>query len=154
MRWQAVDTKGRIHAVMRHCDDESLKAAGSKPGEVRFGPPAAHRYFHYFRMADGTWKTRVLPGVAGDRPKVFIDKANNTYLIFKKAGNLVIMGAKASTSWKDWKVIHTEKGPFINEMLGDFYRWKKSHILSIMVLESPKKNYEPTPLRILDFQLR
>jgi hypothetical protein len=150
---QAVDSKGRIHAILRHCDDESLKAAASKPGAVRFGPPAAQRYYHYYRKTDGTWETRVLPGVAGDRPKVFIDEADNAYLIFQKAGDLVIMGAKASTSWKDWDVMHTEKGPFINEMLGDYYRWKKSGILSVMVLESPK-NYEPTPLRIIDFELK
>ena len=150
---QAVDSKGRIHTVIRHCDDESLKAAGSKPGAVRFGPTAAQRYYHYYRKSDGNWETRVLPGVAGDRPKVFIDEADNAYLIFRKASDLVIMGARAATSWKDWDVMHTEKGPFINEMLGDLYRWKKSGILSVMVLESPK-SYEPTPLRIIDYELR
>ncbi len=151
---QAVDSKACIHTVIWHCNDESLKAAGSKPGKVRFGLPAARRYFHYFRKADGTWQTRVLPGVAGGRPKVFIDEADNAYLIFQKAGDLVIMGAKASTLWKDWKVMHTERGPFNNEKLGDFYRWKRSAVLSVLVQESPEKDHEPTPLRILDFQFR
>ena len=53
---QAVDSKGRIHAVVWHCTDETLKAVGSKPGEVRFGPDAARRYFHYWRKTDGTWQ--------------------------------------------------------------------------------------------------
>jgi hypothetical protein len=149
---QAVDSKGRIHTVMLHCDDASLGAANSKPGESRFGPTAARRYFHYFWNTNGKWETRVLPGVAGNRPKVFLDKKNNGYLIFQKASNLIIMGAHASTSWKDWKMIHTEKGPFGNEIMGDFYRWKKSGILSVMVQEKPK-NFEATPLRIIDFRL-
>ena len=148
---QAVDSNGRIHTVVRHCNDESLQAAGSKPGKVRFGTPAAQRYFHYFRSKDGTWETRVLPGVAGNRPKVFMDEADNAYLIFQKSGDLLIMRAKASASWNDWKVVHTEPGPFVNEMLGDYYRWKKSAVLSVMVQGRPK-GHEPTTLRILDFQ--
>lgn len=149
---QAVDSAGRIHAVVRHCDDESLKAAGRKPGEVRFGPTAARRYYHYYRKADGTWETRVLPGVAATRPKVFIDASDNVYLIFQKFGKLIIMGATASASWKDWKVMHTEPGIFSNEMLGDVYRWRDAAVLSVMVQESPKKGHHPTALRILDFK--
>ena len=151
---QAVDSTGQIHTVMRHCDDKSLKAAGSKPGAVRFGPPAAHRYYHYFRTADGTWKTRVLPRVVGSRPKTFIDQSDNAYLIFEKSGKLIIMGATASTSWKDWQVLHTERGRFCNEMLGDFYRWQDSGVLSVMVQDRPVKNHQPTPLRILDFKFQ
>ena len=149
---QAVDSTGQIHTVIRHCDNESLKAAGSKPGVVRFGPPAAHRYYHYFRTASGTWETRVLPIVAGSRPKTFIDKADNAYLIFEKSGKLIIMGATASTSWKDWQMLHIERGRFCNEMLGDFYRWQDSGVLSIMVQDKPVKNHDSTSLRILDFQ--
>ena len=151
---QAVDSTGQIHTVMQHCDDKSLKAAGSKPGAVRFGPSKAQRYYHYFRTADGTWETRVLPGVAGSRPKTFLDRADNAYLIFEKSGKLIIMGATASTSWKDWRVLHTERGGFCNEMLGDFYRWQNSGVLSIMVQDKPVKKHQPTSLRILDFQFQ
>ena len=149
---QAVDSNGRVHAVVRHCNDQSLQAAGSKPGEVRFGPLTARRYFHYFRNEDGTWETRVLPGVAGSRPKVFMDEADNAYLIYQRSGTLFIMGATASASWNDWELVHTEPGPFANEMLGDYYRWKDSAVLSIMVQGRPKKGHESTALRILDFQ--
>jgi hypothetical protein len=46
-----------------------------------------------------------------------------------------------------------EKGPFVNEMLGDVHRWEKEGVLSVMVQGSPEKTHEATPLRILDFSL-
>jgi hypothetical protein len=157
---QSLDSQGRIHVVMWHCSDESLKAAGSKPGEYRWGPAEARRYHHYWRNKNGTWEHTEIPGVAGNRPKLFIDKTDNAYLIFRNAdlfvqsGDLVIAAATASSKWTDWKVIHTEKGPFVNEMLGDLYRWKRDGILSIMVQDAPAKAHEVTPLRILDFTFR
>ncbi|UCD30091.1 MAG: BNR repeat-containing protein [Planctomycetota bacterium] len=161
---QAVDSQGRIHVVMWHCTDQSLQAAGSKPGEHRWGPLEAHRYHHYWRDKNGAWQHRELPWVAGNRPKLFMDKNDNAYLIYLAkpesagmdygricAGNLEIAAATADSRWMDWRVIHTEKDSFHNEMLGDRYRWKRDAILSIMVQETPKKSQEPTPLRILDF---
>ncbi len=139
---QAVDSQGRIHTVMWHCTKASLKAADSEPGEHIWGKPEARRYFHYWRMADGTWKQTELPGIAGNRPKLFMDKADNAYLIFEKDGKLVIMGTQASNKWSDWKTVHSEEGPFHNEMLGDYYRWKKSSILAVMVQESPRLQFK------------
>jgi len=160
---QAVDSQGRIHAVMWHCTDQSVEAAGSKPGQHRWGPPEARRYHHYWRDADAIWHHVELPMVAGNRPKVFMDEADNAYLVFNNAwgrgvffpkGNLTIAAATAHSRWKDWTIIHTEKGPFLNEMVGDLYRWKKDGILSIMVQESPNEVHEPTPLRVLDFHIQ
>ena len=70
---QAVDSRGRVHVVMWHCTAESLKAAGSKPGEQRWGPLEARRYHHYRRDLNGRWHHVELPWVAGNRPKVFTD---------------------------------------------------------------------------------
>lgn len=151
---QAVDAKGRVHVVMWHCSVESLQAAGTKPGQSRWGPAKARRYHHYWRDEKAAWHHRELPGVAGGRPKIFVDKDSNAYLIFNKQGNLVIMGAGAASKWTDWKVVHTETGPFVNEMLGDLYRWKTNGILSIMVQGRPTRPHEATPLRILDFAFR
>jgi len=160
---QAVDSQGRIHVVMWHCTDRSLEAAGSKPGQLRWGPPEARRYHHYWRDADAVWHDVELPQTAGNRPKLFMDKADNAYLVYNDSwsrgissldGNLIIAAATASSRWKDWKIIHTEKGPFAGEMLGDPYRWKSEGVLSIMVQESPNKAHEPTALRILDFSLK
>lgn len=160
---QAVDSQGRIHVVMWHCTDESLQLAGSKPGQHRWGPPEARRYHHYWRDDDATWHHVELPQVAGNRPKLFMDQADNAYLvycdawsrgIFSLEGKLIIAAATADSRWTDWRIIHTENGPFFNEMLGDTYRWKHQGVLSIMVQQSPKQVQEPTALRIIDFSLK
>lgn len=164
---QAVDSQGRIHCAVWHCTEESIKAAGSELWAHRWGPPAARRYHHYWRANDGTWMHRELPQVAGNRPKLFLDAADNAFLIYRsgtqeargnqfvlagtRSGDLVIAAATAKSKWTDWRVIHTEPGPFGNEMLGDPYRWTTDGVLSIMVQEAPDKNGDSTPLRILDF---
>jgi len=150
---QAVDSKGRIHAVMWHCTEETLVAEGSKPGEHRWGVEKAKRYHHYWREEQGSWQHWELPWVSGSRPKLFIDKKNNAYLIYEKEENLEMAAATAKSGYTDWKVIHTETGPFVNEMLGDPYRWEQEGILSVMVQESPENPTEPTPLYVLDFQI-
>ena len=157
---QTVDSKGRIHVVLYHCSDESLKAVGSKPGEQIWGPENARRYIHYWRDKNAKWHSRQLPGIAGHRAKIFADTSGNLYMICSTApqgkitSDLVIQAASAGSKWTDWKVIHIEKGPFVNEMLGDYYRWKNTGVLSVMVQESPNEKHDPTPLRILDFILK
>lgn len=165
---QAVDSRGRVHVVMWHCTDETLAAAGSKPGEQRWGPPAARRYHHYWRDTDGVWHHREMPWLAGNRPKVFLDSDDNAYLIYgtrneseKLAddvilleGDLVIARASAKSKWTDWRVIHVERGPFLSDMLADRYRWQNENVLSVMVQDSPKEYHQPTPLRILDFKFQ
>ena len=153
---QAVDEKGRIHVVMWHCTDKTLEQAGSKPGEFRWGPPEARRYHHYWRNENGEWQHFELPFVVGNRPKIFIDKQNNIYLIFAdvndEKNDLIIAGARAENEWEDWSVIHCEKGPFVNEMLGDYYRWKNEGVLSVIVQEMPNEKHQSTPLRVVDFK--
>ena len=162
---QAVDLQGRVHVVMWHCTDETLRAAGSKPGEHRWGPPKARRYHHYWRDRVGHWSHQQTPWQAGSRPKIFMDSSDNAFMIFGTSrrdarladghlhseGTLVIAAATSGSKWQDWKIVHRERGPFVNEMLGDVYRWKKQGVLSIMVQETPEKPHQPTPLRILDF---
>lgn len=158
---QAVDSKGRIHAVVWHCTEESLKAAGSAPGQERWGPPTARRYHHYWRDGHGVWQHQELPGVAGNRPKILFDHKDNAYLILggkhDKAsglhdpGALHILTAAGASGWTDWRTVHVEEGPFANEMLADVARWKSEEILSILVQESPEVPHQPTALRILDF---
>jgi hypothetical protein len=163
---QAVDSQGRIHVVMWHGTEATLKEAGSEPWATRWGPADARRYHHYFRDDDGRWLHRELPVYAGNRPKVFIDADDNAFLIYAarhreapmqsevyfERGDLIIMAATAASKWTDWQVIHKEAGPFGNEMLGDPVRWKQSGVLSVMVQQGPSKKHEPTPLRVLDFK--
>jgi len=160
---QAIDSLGRVHVVVWHCTDQSLRAAGSEPGEHRWGPPAARRYHHYWRDANAVWHHIELPVAVGTRPKLFMDDDDNAYLlcsdawtrkIFSTKGDLTILAATSRAHWKDWKTLHVEKGPFINEMLGDYYRWKRDKVLSVMVQESPEEAHQATPLRILDFVIQ
>jgi hypothetical protein len=71
--------------------------------------------------------------------------------VIVSAGDLVIAIASSRSSWTDWRIAHVEKGPFLNDMLGDPYRWKREGILSVLVQKSPERAHEPTALRILDF---
>jgi hypothetical protein len=106
--------------------------------------------------------------VAGNRPKLFSDKHDNAYLIFATRGessevgddifflegDLVIAAATARSQWTDWKIVHVEHGPFLNEMLGDPCRWQQEGVLSVLVQETPQRPHEATPLRLLDFSVR
>lgn len=150
---QAVDAKGRVHVVLWHCTVESLAAAGSKPGEHRFGPPEARRNHHYWRDLDGTWHHRELPGVAGNRPKIITDTRGNAYVVYGDDAGLHIVAATAESQWNDWKQVHLEPGPFINEMLPDPARWTGDGILSIMVQEPPEEPHGPSGLRVLEFSV-
>lgn len=165
---QAVDSRGRIHVVMWHCTDETLQAAGSRPGEHRWGPAKARRYHHYWRDSTGQWHHHEMSWVSGNRPKLFIRRNGDAFLIYQavpdpvalryktsfSGGDLTIAAATADSGWTDWQIIHTEPGPFVNDMLGDPYRFKNEEILSVLVQGNPTYNNEPTPLRILDFQLK
>ncbi len=71
--------------------------------------------------------------------------------VFFSGGDLLVAAATAQSQWTDWRVIHVEKGPFLNEMLADPYRWRSEGVLSVMVQQSPKENHQSTPLRVLDF---
>ncbi|MCC5930759.1 MAG: BNR repeat-containing protein [Cyclobacteriaceae bacterium] len=162
---QTVDSRDRMHVVMWHCTDESLEKAGSKPGEHRWGPPEARRYHHYWRKENGLWQHNELPWIAGDRPKLFAGKNDDLFLIYGTRhdgsfnsmqfsdGDLVIAMASSDTEWNNWHIIHVEQGPFVNEMLGDVYRWKKEGILSVLVQEMPATAHESTALRLLDFSI-
>ena len=165
---QTVDSRGRVHTVMWHCTEASLKAAGSKPGAKIFGPPKARRYHHYWRDAKGEWHHTEIDGIAKGRPKIFTGKEDNLYMIYTDyygarskgyegaTGRLVIMGATSKSRWQDWKTLHVEKGPFVNEMIGDPYRWKSEGVLSVLAQDSPPDppKRKPTPLRILDFKMQ
>lgn len=166
---QAIDSRGRVHVVMRLCTDESLAAIGSEPGESRWGPRRAWRYMHYWRDASGSWRENVLPVVAGSRPKVAACSNDNLILVYGAVGrescdsgglggqaiggDMVIAGATCDTGWTDWQVIHTEPGPFLNEMLIDPNRWAVDGILSTPVQESPSQPCDPTRLRVLEFDV-
>jgi hypothetical protein len=150
---QAVDSRGRVHTVLWHSTAKTIQAAGSKPGMSRWGPPAARRHHHYWRAANGRWQHRQLAWFGG-RPKIFADRHDNLLLIYGRGGRLEIAAASAASKWTDWSVVHVEKGPFVNEMLGDPYRWQAEGVLSILVQGVPKMPHDPTPLRVISFEVK
>ena len=104
---------------------------------------------------------RVKRGVtAHKKHKKYLKQAKGYYGARSKGyegvtGRLVIMGATSKSRWQDWKTLHVEKGPFVNEMIGDPYRWKSEGVLSVLVQNSPPNpaKRQPMPLRILDFKI-
>ncbi|MDN3663963.1 BNR repeat-containing protein [Algibacter miyuki] len=149
---QTIDSKNRLHVVMYHCTEETITNAGSFLGELRWGPNEAKRYHHYWRDTSGNWHSFEMDLKVGNRPKVFADKHNNLIMIY--AGNakndLIIATATAKKKWNDWAITHTVKGPFINDMLGDFYRWKTDGVLSILVQDIPKPNKKNSTFKVVD----
>ncbi|WP_418262530.1 BNR repeat-containing protein [Flavobacterium faecale] len=162
---QVIDSKGRVHVVMFHGTKETIEAAGSTLGATRWGPKEAQRYFHYWRDEKGKWNSTQLPMVVGNRPKIFTDKKDNLIMIYagtadkvqkgKKINNedLIIAVATAKNNWQDWHIAHTVKGPFMNDMLADIYRWKKEAVLSIMLQEEPTEIRKPSPLKVVDLEI-
>ena len=164
---QVIDSKGRVHVVMFHCTQESIEAAGSKLGATRWGPKAAQRYFHYWRNENGTWNSLQLPMAVGNRPKIFTDKNDNLIMIYCGTTNTTIKGrssdvdgadlivavATAKNNWQDWHIAHAVKGPFMNDMLADIYRWKKEPILSVMLQDQPTEVRKPSALQVVDLSI-
>jgi hypothetical protein len=161
---QVVDSQHRIHVVMWRSSSTTTPTA---KGAELWGPPEDRRYHHYWREAPGKWHDDVLPFVAGSRPRMFADDHDNLILIYGRLaidgpmqgaiyapGDLVIAAASAKNKWQDWKIVVEEKGPFINEMLGDAQRWKSERILSVMVQQTPDTLGTPSPLRVVDYKLK
>jgi hypothetical protein len=160
---QAIDPQGRIHTVMFHCTAETYQGYTWST----WGPEGARRYFHYWRDSQGIWYRNELPGYVGSRPKLFIRSNGDAFLIYQSRrnvvptdtgiyftdGDLTIQAATAATQWTDWQTIHVEPGLFLNEMLGDPYRFQQEEVLSVMVQQSPSSIGQSTPLRIIDFSL-
>ena len=154
---QAVDSAGRVHLLMYHLDANKPGAAAGRPWQL-----ANCSYFHHWRDTDGTWHSAALPMPVGTRPQIVFDKADNAYAVFANGpsqgiyGNdrdLVLATATAATKWSDWKVLTTVPGPFHTEPLMDRARVNSDGVLSVVMQESPKKDLEPTRLRVIDFAL-
>lgn len=159
---QTIDSKNQVHVVMYHATSQTIKQAGSYPGETRWGPNEAKRYHHYWRDATSNWHHFEMDLKVGNRPKVFADDHDNLIMIYagntkggfknynKNKRDLIIAAATAKNNWEDWHIIHVLKGPFINDMLGDFYRWKDDGVLSIMMQHTPKQKRKQSTLKVVD----
>lgn len=139
---------GIIHLAFDHHNDPlryrvSEKFVATNPGEIEWKSSLF-----------GSVSSELEPGKSDDLYLIYAARSDgNVNSINFSNGDLVIASASSITSWNDWRIIHVEKGPFVNEMLGDVYRWKKEGILSVLVQEMPSTAHESTALRLLDFRL-
>jgi len=161
---QYIDSKGRPHEIVWHIPD-GVQAQDFEHDWQEWGRPQA-RYHHYWRDHQGTWHSNILPGPVGSRAKILLDSKNNAYAVYTvnktddwdwqiyfSQGELVIATATAASGWTDWKIIHREPGPFLNEMLFDDSRWRSDGVLSLLAQNSPNSPGESTILRVLDLKI-
>lgn len=161
---QSIDSKGRPHEIVWHIPDDVKPPSYEHSWEV-WGRDVA-RYHHYWRDERGAYHSNILPTPVGNRAKILLDSNDNAYAIYMlnktdewdwgiyfTHGDLVIATASAKSRWTDWKVIHRESGPFLNEAHFDDTRWEADGVLAVFVQDSPEKPHDATPLRILDFQI-
>jgi len=162
---QAVDAQNRVHVVMWSALTET---ATNAVAAAIWGAPEDRRFHHYWRERAGIWHDDILPWVGVSRPRLFADGQSNLILIYNRPaadaamqagiyftrGDLVVAEATAAQQWRDWRVLTVEKGPFMNEMLGDAARWQAEQVLSIVVQATPQVMGTPSALRVLDYQWR
>ena len=162
---QAVDGAGRIHALMWHRDSAKPQAADAVWDAV------GSSYFHYWRDQSGTWKRGAIPSESGApigcRPRLVFDKDDNAVAVYTlrsghsagttdiyfNEGDLVIATASAKSKWTDWKVVHVETGPFVNEPPVDRPGLSERGVLTVMMQRSPAADLEATPIRTMDYKV-
>lgn len=156
---QDVDSDGAIHTVMWH------KRPGFTFKKDSWWAPEQSAYYHYWRDRNAVWHQNQLPFAVGNRPKMYFDKNDNALLVYLEKcetadwyssiyfnkGTLVIAAATKKNNWKDWTIIHREKGPFLNEVLADPLRIKRDGILSVFLQESPSEVKAPANIRVLEY---
>lgn len=159
---QAVDHADGLHILMWHRDAETPYRA--------VWDPAQSSYHHYFRDKSGVWHMSVIPrelagGAPGSRPRLVVDRDDTVYAIYTvrtggdvgsnriylTEGKLIIAAATRDSGWKDWKLVASEDGPFVNEPLVDYQRLEQENVLSVMMQDSPKESLQATPVREFDF---
>jgi hypothetical protein len=147
---------------MWHCTEETY--AYARLLVIGYGRWPCMHEVHYWREHDGRgilsnvrrWQAAGRNCLFGRMATLFNYQSCRDPLalglnIYFTNGDLTICAATAQSNWADWQVIHVETGLFINEMLGDYHRFKSEEILSVMVQQTPTSSGQSTPLRILDF---
>jgi hypothetical protein len=146
---QALDRHNRIHLVTFHLPD-----AAPAPKNWENARQQSH-FFHYWRADDGKWHRNEVNAI-GSRPQLWFDEKENAYLVFvgdrfNPSPELTIAAASAASRWRDWKIIHRERGPFSGQPQVD--RHGRPGVLSIYIQEAAAKPTETSsPLRVLDFK--
>lgn len=158
---QAVDSKGGFHMLMWHRDP-----AKAKP-PVKTWELEESSYFHYWRSPAGEWKTAILPGRVGMRPRLGFDAADDLYAVYVvpktpvladrirfEDGQLVVARATAAGQWSDWTILTTLPGPYLGEPMIDVPRLRDHSVLTVFAQDYPTADVPSTPVRALDFDFK
>ncbi len=133
---QAVDSKGRIHAVNSHIPDGESSDSNWASSRLKA------RLHHRFRDTDGTWKkiqikNNGVPVHSYCRVNLLFDAFDNAYVI---ANGAEIYYATAANNYEDWDLLtNTDTGRFLSEPLTDRSLLKNEGILSFVYLGADHK---------------
>ncbi|MEQ8765620.1 MAG: BNR-4 repeat-containing protein [Planctomycetota bacterium] len=136
-----VDGRGRVHVVMYHKIEPDDK--------VSYGNIWNSKYHHYWRDADGTWRSHRLETM-GNRPKLFADDHGNLLLAYVAAGDLRIDVATPEADYLDWRTVCELEDRFGSSVQADHFRFDRSGILSVALQRSPVTPGDPSDLGVVD----
>ncbi len=132
---QAVDSKGRIHAVNSHIPGSETD---SNWGTSR----TKARLHHRFRDTDGTWKTVQVKNNGETvnsycRVNLSFDAFDNAFVV---ANGAEVYTASSANGYDDWDLVSdTDKGRFLSEPLVDRSLLQKEGVLSFVYLGADNK---------------
>ena len=139
---QVVDGRGRVHVVMYHKDEPD--------DVVSYGNVFNSHYNHYWRDADGVWRSFRLATI-GNRPKLFAGAHGDLVLAYRApGGDLRLDRATPEGDYLDWTTAASFPGGFGTSAQGDHPRFESSGVLSVAVQESPAAPGAPSSLGVID----
>lgn len=154
MMGQCVDRAGRPHVLVWH------RRNSKEPLPFATRDPSKSAHYHYWRDPKGQWhQNEVTAPVSGgadaerNRGKILATADNDLIAMYNENATLTLWAATESNHYRDWKLIHTEKGPWNGEPLPDLSRWREEGILSIYMQKDPSEDHEPTDLYVVDFSI-
>lgn len=127
---QDVDSEGRIHVVTWFMPPDG-------PDGDEYSDPNA-QYYHFVRMNDGEWKMNPTGFKRDKRPKLLIDKHDNTFLL---VNHTRVLAATSRSDWTDWKELFSDDVGG-GEPTVDYSRWEKEGVLSIWTHELRAADYK------------
>lgn len=122
------------------------------------------RYYHCVREIDGQWRETLLP-FWGRKPQIAVAPNGRAYVVCTKGenanyhqydhgGKLTIASASEKSGWTDWETVWQSEADFVGEPLLDHPRWHEAGILSIYIQEKPAAVGGPSPLHVIEWDLR
>ena len=138
---QVVDDRGRVHVVMYHKDAPDTR--------VSYGSRSNSHYNHYWKDADGVWRSSRLPTI-GNRPKMFAGDDGTLFLAYVLNGALTIDRATAQAHYLDWSTIRSYPGRFGTSAQGSCVPSPVGTLLTIAVQRNPATAGTASELGLVD----